>query len=749
MTHGSRSGSSPPWRQGFRVRVRKGRRMRGDRCVRHRVRGADREMPALPPEKRCLGKGHARVRRRHRLGDGQAASSRMGIGLFIEDGAYTTVAAAVSILLVLTLLFSAATAVWSTSRAGDVQASADATALAGANVVSSYYTVATTLDACILSLGLAGLVTVGVGLVGLLVPGANAIASETVDAGIRIIEARNDFAESASEGLQTLEESLPYLVAANATRTCSAQDTESITYTGTALAVPSDSASDFPALEGEAIETEELESVAEDLDEAADELVEAQEATADAKEEAWLADCGSDGMNMQERAAALSGISDADNPDYASSITWDPEVALDRARAYYKWRMNNVTAEGSDDESLADAAARRAFYEYAYETLEDAEVTESDGKVTSTVELLPKNTSEVKNTSLYTDAVWPSTYEDGVLTLHYSSSCSGATGESGGLVSLSDIDSGTVQECDVCHFSVGDLGKTVSATNFSNGFEYHLRAFTLALEEYVECRNEELELEAETQESAEAAADVFEDALSTLAGKRPRIAPPGRNGCVALVVSGEIDSPEELDSTFATSAELSSRGAVSAAVLATDEASDGSNVLSSFLSGLESEYDGGVVGLVGSVMDLWGTLLVSYGDLSDSLDDLMDDLLGGLDTAGSGTVATWLSERIDGVVTGFGLEPVSLDLRRPVLTDSSNVIENSDMAELADVQELLRSLPLGSTDLEELLEALGYEVGDYIESLEFTVAEIEIGSVSIPLTVRVSDLTGILDGGSS
>ena len=707
MTHGPRSGSSRFER--LRAKVR-------------RLRGRDGDRPRLPAPK-------------------------AGVDVFVEDGAYTTVAAAVSILLVLTLLFSAATAVWSASRAGDVQAAADATALAGENVVSSYYTVATTLDACILSLGLAGLITVGVGLVGLLVPGAESVASETIDAGIRIIDARNDFAESASEGLQTLEESLPYLVAANATRTCAAQDTEGVTYTGTALAVPSDSDSDFPALEDEVIETEALESLAAGLEEVAEDLAEASEDSALAKEEAWLADCGSDGMNMQERAAALSGISEAENPDYSSSITWDPNVALDRARAYYSWRYENDEAEGDDDESKADAVARHAFYGYALEVLEDAAVTETEDGLVSTVELLPRNTVEVEGTTLYTDEVWPSTYEDGELTLHYSSSCSGATGSSGGLVSLSDIDDGTVQECDVCGFSVGDLGKTASATNFSNGFEYHLREFTLALDDYVEYRNRELELEEEAQLQAAATVDAYETALATLSGSRPRIAPPGRDGCVALVVSGEVDSPDELDNTFTTSAEISSRGAVSAAVLATEPASSSNNVLSSFFSGIESEADGGVVGLVGSVMDLWGSLLVSYGDISSGLNELMDDLLGGLDMVGAGSVATWLSNEVDNVVVGLGIEPVDLSLRKPVLTDSTNVIENSDIPALADVQSLLRSIPLGTTDPAALLDALEYEVGEYLTSLEFTVATIELpGGGSIPLTVRVSDLTGVLEG---
>ena len=124
---------------------------------------------------------------------------RAGIDLFIEDGAYTTVAAAVTILVVLTLLFSSATAVWTMSRSGDVQASADATAMAGANVVSSYYTIATTVDAVVLSMGLTGFISVGAGLVGTLVPGMRAGATELVHSGVRVLQARNDLCASRAQ----------------------------------------------------------------------------------------------------------------------------------------------------------------------------------------------------------------------------------------------------------------------------------------------------------------------------------------------------------------------------------------------------------------------------------------------------------------------------------------------------------------------------------------------------------------------
>lgn len=673
-----------------------------------------------------------------------------GIDLFIEDGAYTTLAAAVSILVVLALLFSAVTATWSMSRAGDTQVAADASALAGANVVSSYHTAATVVDASILSLGLAGLCVTGAGLVGLLIPGANALAHETVEAGIRLIETRNSFATSASRGLKTLEGSLPYLVAANGTRTCAAQTTDNVSFAGTALAVPRDSASEFPALEGDQVPTDRLEQEAWELDEAAQELSEASQETARAKEAAWLADCGRDGRSMQERAAQLSGLSDAENPDFASSITWEPMVGIERARAYYRWRLAHEAPEGQGAEAQADSAARRAFYAYALEELETARCEEVGGSMVSTVPLLPRNTAEVRATRLYTDAAWPSTMEGGSLTLHYGASCPGARGAAGPSLALAAIDSGGARECEVCRFSVGDLGKTPAAsTSIDNGFEYHLREFTLALDEYAACRTRELELERAARTHAEQAGDSFEEALSVLSGKRPRIAPPGREGTLALVVSGDVSSPDELENTFADGTELGRHGAVSAAVLAPDPATAENNVLSQFFSSLSSRSGGGgAAGLIDDVMGLWGELLLAYGDMGEGLTSLMDDLIGGLSSFGLGPIASWMGERVEGAVRALGFEPVDLSVMKPVLTDSGNVVARSGIPGASDVQGMLRSLTPGSTDPAAIAQAVGYELGEYLSSATFTLAEIPLpGGGSLPLTVSLRDVIAPVAGG--
>lgn len=712
--------------------------------------------------KRCLLKvtrglaGRCRPRARCKRG---GFMGRAGIDLFIEDGAYTTLSSAVVILVVLTLLFSSAAAIWSMSRAGDTQAAADSGALAGANVVASYHTAATVVDASILSLGLAGFATIGTGLVAILIPGAELAAGDMVDTGIEIIKTRNKFAKSASKGLQKIETALPYLVAARATQAVSAQDTDGATYTGTALAVPRTSESDFVALEGSEISTDVIKDTSKDLERAADELQKASEETAKAKERAWLADCGgSDPASvgscscMWERARSLAKLSDIENPHYASSVTWEPQVALDRAKAYYRLRLANEAPQGSSVETKAESAARKAFYTYASAEVNRAYITEDGDRTTSYIPLLPRNTDEVRATELYTDAAWPTSTNDGKTYLHYGTSCPNyKKGTPGGLASVAAYDG--QDKCNRCHFGVSSLGAVAApSTSIENGFEYHFDEFKGALEDYVECRNKELELMRQTEDEADRAGNAFDEAIKALSGERPRIAPPGRNGVVAFAVSGAISSPDELSSSFNAAVRLGERGAISAAVLAPDDATAQNNVLSRFFSTLE-ERSGGVAGVLDGVMDVWGRLLVGYGDIQGSADELMGEMIDGLGggSGALGSIASWLGDTVSASVAALGLEPCDLRLRKPVLTDTVNVIKSpgSDITGLSKVQDKLRSIPLGVTDPKALCEALEYQVERTISGTVFTLAEIPLpGGGSIPLTVDVATLAGALGGGS-
>ena len=716
------------------------------------LHGIKRCLLKVTREFACRCRPHARCKRGGFMG-------RAGIDLFIEDGAYTTLSSAVVILVVLTLLFSSTAAIWSMSRAGDTQVAADSGALAGANVVSSYHTAATVVDASILSLGLAGFATIGTGLVAILIPGAELAAGDMVDTGIEIIKTRNKFAKSASKGLQKIETALPYLVAARATQAVSAQDTEGATYTGTALAVPRTSESDFVALEGSEISTDVIKDTSKDLERAADELQKASEETAKAKERAWLADCGgSDPASvgscscMWERARSLAKLSDIENPHYASSVTWEPQVALDRAKAYYRLRLANEAPQGSSVETKAESAARKAFYTYASAEVNRAYITEDGDRTTSYIPLLPRNTDEVRATELYTDAAWPTSTNDGKTYLHYGTSCPNyKKGTPGGLASVAAYDG--QDKCNRCHFGVSSLGAVAApSTSIENGFEYHFDEFKGALEDYVECRNKELELMCQTEDEADRAGNAFDEAIKALSGARPRIAPPGRNGVVAFAVSGAISSPDELSSSFNAAVRLGERGAISAAVLAPDDATAQNNVLSRFFSTLE-ERSGGVAGVLDGVMDVWGRLLVGYGDIQGSADELMDEMIDGLggSSGALGSIASWLGDTVSASVAALGLEPCDLRLRKPVLTDTANVIKSpgSDITGLSKVQDKLRSIPLGVTDPKALCEALEYQVERTISGTVFTLAEIPLpGGGSIPLTVDVATLAGALGGGS-
>ena len=117
-----------------------------------------------------------------------------------DEGGFTTVTVAVALLLSLTLVFAAASAGWVSSRSSEVQRVADASALAGSNSVAAFTTVSQVLDACTLSLGLAGIIVYGAGLVTSCVPGLTGVGVEMCSVGGRILDARGGGARPGAAG---------------------------------------------------------------------------------------------------------------------------------------------------------------------------------------------------------------------------------------------------------------------------------------------------------------------------------------------------------------------------------------------------------------------------------------------------------------------------------------------------------------------------------------------------------------------
>lgn len=670
------------------------------------------------------------------------------IGAFIDDeGGYTTVAMAVALLVSLALVFSAASAQWLTSRSAQVQEVADAAATAGANSVAAYTTVAQTLDACVLSMGLTGIVACGAGFVASCVPALAAVGARLTASGTQVLEARRDFAQSAAAGLQKLESALPALVVANSASCVLANSGEGISYGGCAVPYPQRSQSDFSALDAD-VDDSSAEKLAEQLRGLAAEEKEAKKAADDAKERGWRADCGNNpSYCMYQRASSLAGLSGTENPHYATAGEWSFGAALMRARAYYAARLASCDVAGTSGEELTDSACRRAFYGFALGKVREGSYAEAaDGSVSIDLPGLPHNTAETRETTLYTDCVWPCSDEEGGRVLHSDLACPGATGGYAGEASLAELEGGGVLPCGSCGMGVGNMGKTAAAsTSIENGFEHWWREVVEASKDYEEARNREVEAKRKLKEKASEGADLFSRAIDALGVARPKLCPPGAYGCVAVVARGPgVSVPSELTASFVSSAQLPAGAAVSAASLAPDSSTAENNVLASFFDGLAAN-DSLAGGLLDGVATLWGNLLVGYGSAYGSVSDAGGSFLDKLDGVLGGSVGSWLKGKLADVMKASRLEPVDMSLKKPGLVNTGEVLAKAGYDRAATVRSLIDALPdTGSAG--DYVRALGLWAVDEFGEEEFTVAELKVPGteLKIPLKVNVRKLVEAL-----
>jgi len=673
---------------------------------------------------------------------------RLGVGTFVDDeGGYTTVAVAVALLLSLVLLFSAATAQWATARSADVQEVADACALAGENTVAGFVTVAQVLDACVLSLGLAGVLTYGVGLITCAIPGLQGAGATIVDGAKKILDARQSFATTCAEGLERLEAALPYLVVVSSASCVSANATGTISYVGCAVPYPLKSESSYASLD-DLVDTEDLDDAASDLQDASARAEEYKAAADAALLRGWFCDCSELPHSLRERVDVLSSVPESLNPLYPTVEGWNFGVPLKRARYYYQARLDDEAPDGTGVDARRASACRWAFYDYALGEVRGGHFEQAaDGSVDIDLPSLPHNTSEVRETSIYTEAIWPCTVEDGVVTLHAYASCPGATGASAGVASLSQMSSG-VAECDVCHMGVGDMGKVASAsTNIDNGFEYHWKEIVEAAEDYEDAKNKQVDAEEDMKDIAEDASLLYEKALAALAVPRPKLCPAGAWGCVAVVARGSgTATPSELTASFVEGTDLPAGVAVSAATLAPDEATAQNNVLASLLDGLDVAADSGALaGMADAVLDCWGSLLVSYGSGYQTVSDAADDLFEGIEGVAGEKVASWLQGKLEDLVEVAGFTPCDMSLRKPVLVNTSDVLGQAGLDDDGTLRGLIQALPPDAGPA-QMAYALGIEVVSDALGGTVTIAELPIPGTdaTVTLTLDLKELAGAL-----
>lgn len=668
-----------------------------------------------------------------------------------NDGGFSTLAAAVALLVTLALLASALQLHWLHQRSQETQVVADAAALAGANVLAKIHTAYTVCDALSLSMGLTGAVTMASSIVCAAIPGAQEISVKAADLSVQIFDARATFNTQVNKAFSAINQGLPVVVAMQSMTVIDAYHAQGQDYVGCALPVPLHPS--FNVLDTDAF-SEELTTgrrAQQELSSSSQELEAAQQQAQKALEQGWMADCGNTPRSLYERTGHLSGLSGAHNPYYATPAAWNFGVALTRAQCYYDMRERLEAPHDYSPEEYARSAARKAFYRYAGQELQRGYYSEdADGHIHCWLPHLPRNTDEIKQTSLYTEAMWPTSVQDGKRVLHPGPHAPGIEGELDGFASLADLDAGAVFESDVTHFNVHTLGKTpLASTAIDNGFEYYWELVADAADKYQQAKDKERRIIDESMKAARPGVEAFESALSKLSRTQPLDPQEIYKGCVSVVFEPHSYQAPCLLGTFSpASATLSARGAVSAARLMPDNVSVEHNVLSQFFNGLK--HRAGVEGAAGTVGDAvfecWGGMLLAYEEGYTDLEHRFKLLLDGCNALGLSKVSSALTSLFTNSIHLAGFAPVDLRTHYPVLCHTSHIFTSEEGELLKRVQRVVMSLPPESS-LSSPADVVRAMTGVACEG--FDMDEISLGILRMPGSDRPITVSIDIGGASN
>ncbi|MBQ3106829.1 MAG: molybdenum cofactor biosynthesis enzyme, partial [Eggerthellaceae bacterium] len=543
--------------------------------------------------------------------------------LFDDEG-FSTIGAAIALLLSLALVFSLGGVYRISSDAAAIQDAADAAALAAMNEVAEYMVAVRVCDAVVLTMSLTGLAMYGAGVAALCVPASAPVGVKLIGMADKVLDARDSFSRQANRALLEAARALPFLAAVNAASVASANGQRwGGNVVALALLVPSEvkestflqDAAELKEKEDEAARAIQDDAARiQDLSEEAERV--SQEVLA-AKTRAFEHDCGRDpSYCMSERAAHLAGLRSVDNPRFSSVDAWSFTVALERAKSYYAARLASEAPLDSSVEEGARSALRRAFYEYALEELEFAYVHEDAEEFDAFFPLMPANTAEMRATALYSDAVYPVTVDalSGSSTMHAWDGCPRATSVVA-YGSLETLERGGFVVCADCGFTAASLGKVASATSsVETGFEFHYDKVARSAQEYEIARQAAEESSKAVRASVQNVFDALADALRLAARQRISIVPPGSQGVIVLAVDFSEGSSRGYRVPFVQwSGTLGPRAAVSAATLLEEESQEGRTLVSSLLDGL-APTGGALVGAGAAMTDCWSRLLEAYGE---------------------------------------------------------------------------------------------------------------------------------------
>ncbi len=655
--------------------------------------------------------------------------------LVAGEGGFSTVGVAIALLVTLSLIFSAAQVYEIDSASANVQDVADATALASDNVIGEFYIVASVCDALVLSLSLSSVACLGVGVACACIPPTAALGEKFISFSSDIAKARDTFGAKANEGLNKLQSVLPYLSMAKAAQIAASNSANDHAVYASVVVLSPLKGSDLEALSFSAADdaADAVDGNLEDLEDAAEKAEEAAQAAKEWKEKAYKADSGSrSDYCMYQRAKTLAGLSGSKNPYFSSVETWSFTAAFKRAKAYYKKRLSAESPEDSSVMEKARSSLRKRVFKFAVKQMKKGYVNESENSFSAYFPLLPKNTSEMRDTELYTQSVYPIYVKDGKRVMHAWSGCPGIEGASAGKGSISQMDSGDFGTCERCEFKPSSMGKVLAAsTNIENGFEYYYRIVAEAAKEYEEAI---AQLQPAKEEAGNIASLLFgkiKDALAEAAKARITVAPPGRMG--SLVITADVSHHSASDafpsSFVSNSGSLGARVALSSACLLREDSNEGETVISTFLDGF-AHGDAGLVGAADRAFDLWSGILTGYSQGQLALVRTVKETLDSIPFASESGLGDWAAGKLTGVIEGAGLEPPELRAAKAVLVNSGDVLAYADGSFAARLISL-KKMAASSKDGSLFSGALTQAEQAALSSVSWLGDEIELGSISI------------------
>lgn len=591
-----------------------------------------------------------------------------GVQTFCGQGGFTTVGAACAILVTCALVMGCLWAANSTSRAAGVQSAADAAALAAENEVAEFVIAVRVADATLLTMSLTGLSLVGAGAVCCCFPPAAAAGTRLMDVGKAILQKRDSVAQAEHKALNAAQDALVPAAQLQA-QTVIQENAQELggSAVGYVELVPQDAPEVVVGTYGASQEAvEEIEGGAEDLKQAAEVAEEESKRAAEALKEAWLHDCGAmPDYCMAQRAQTLAGMGAAENPVATSVHTWSFSMAIRRTQAYYRHRLANEAPQGPGTEEAARSALRVEFYTFAVQEMAKAHAHEpAEGVPDINMPLLPRNTSEMRQTTLYTDASYP--VAGGAL--HAWPGCPKA-GAAQGQGSLAQLEAGTYARCEECGFDAAALGKVAAAsTSIENGYEYHYRIVAQCAQEYCEAKAAAEPASQQVKQTLGTMLDALKEAFDEAVSCRVEAYPPGRYGTLSAIAF-EAGAPPGTSSFFLGS-DLGSFAAVSAAVLAEDEEED---VISSLFDGIAQEVGPPLSDAGSAVLGLWSALLDAYKTGIEGLKSGVEDLLSGIPLVGASGLGTWAAQALGDMLDEVGLAPANIGAAKPVVSNTAVV----------------------------------------------------------------------------